>query len=817
MAEIDSKIDQLQTRLENLVKTQISFQQEITQIRYELNVLRGIEQKRVQMQEPQRKPPVRDYVPPPKTDQTAPPQQPNAQTNQQTYQQQNQQTYQQTKAPNFGYAESSKSSFNTGEKPFQPKEKSDIEKFIGENLISKIGIVILVIGVAIGAKYAIDNNLISPLTRIVLGYIFGLGLLGFAVKLKAKYHNFSAVLLSGAMAILYFITYFAYSLYELFSQTTAFALMLIFTVFTVIAAINYSRQIIAHIGLVGAYTIPFLLSDNSGKYGFLFTYIAIINGGILAISLKKYWKPLFYTSFVFTWATFYGWYLTKFQTAEHFNLALVFLTVFFLTFYLTFIAYKIISEENIALENVALILSNSFIFYGFGYSILDNSAGFEGYLGFFTIANAAIHFAFALTVSRLKLFPLDLLYLLTALVLTFATITIPVQLDGNWVTLIWTVEAAILFWIGRTKQITLFEYYSFPLMFLALVSLLQDWLMIEQTRNFSQIAANQFPLFNPNLITSLLFAIVFGFIFYTNKDEQYETALDESLRKPFGFLIAAVGLSVFYNSFRLEIGNYFQFQAAKTAIPNNFSNYNQLQSYTKDGDLELFNIVWQLNYTMLFLSLLSLVNIRKFKNIVLASTNLVLNVFVLMFFITIGLYFLSQLRESYLLQIDAELFKRDSFHILIRYISFAFAAGLLFACYRYIKQNFLFEAYSQKSLNLVFDFIFFVALLLMASSELINLMDIFGYQDSYKLGLSILWGTYALGLIVLGISLHKKHLRVGAITLFAITLAKLFFYDIADLDTISKTVVFVSLGILMLIVSFLYTKYKSFIFETNER
>ena len=67
--------------------------------------------------------------------------------------------------------------------------KSDFEKFIGENLISKIGILILVIGVAIGAKYAIDKELLSPLTRIILGYLVGIGLMGFAIKLKAKYES----------------------------------------------------------------------------------------------------------------------------------------------------------------------------------------------------------------------------------------------------------------------------------------------------------------------------------------------------------------------------------------------------------------------------------------------------------------------------------------------------------------------------------------------------------------------------------------------------------------------------------------------------
>jgi uncharacterized membrane protein len=809
MAETEDKIAQLQARLENLVKTQISFQQEISQIRYELNVLREIRQKQDDP-EASKKPPVREYVPPPRNE----PPPINRQATQQTNQQANQQANQQTNPPpNFDYRTSPKPPFERTTKPSYRIEKSEIEKFIGENLISKIGIVILVIGVAIGAKYAIDKNLISPLARIILGYIFGFGLLGLAVKLKAKYLNFSAVLLSGAMAILYFITFFAYSLYGLFSQTTAFALMAIFTIFTVVAAINYSRQIIAHLGLVGAYAVPFLLSDNTGNYAFLFTYIAIINGGILAISLKKYWKTLFYTSFIFTWTIYYGWYLNYYNGDAHFNLAFLFLAVYFLIFYLTFIGYKVISDENLALENVTLILTNSFIFYGIGYSLLENRAGFENYRGLFTVANAAIHFAFAATISRLKLFPTDLVYLMTALIITFATISIPVQLDGNFVTLIWTTEAAILFWIGRTKQIPLFQYYSFPLMILASFSLFQDWFEIAQTRNFYEFAAGQFPLLNGNFFTSLLFAAAFGFIFYINRDERWELVPDETFRVPFGYLSAAIGLGVLYNCFRLEIANYFHYLAVKTAIPQTVS---QMVVKHTNSDLELFNIVWQINYSMLFLTLLSFINIRKFKNIYLGYANLFLNTFALFVFVTGGLYFLSELRESYLRAAEPQYFATSSFHILIRYVSYAFCAALLFACYRYIKQKFLLEGVAQSVLNPAADFVFYMTLWIVASSELLNLMDIFNYQDSYKLGLSILWGVYALGLIVLGIYQHKKHLRIGAIALFALTLAKLFFYDIADLNTISKTIVFVSLGILMLIVSFLYNKYKAFIFDAPE-
>jgi uncharacterized membrane protein len=56
---------------------------------------------------------------------------------------------------------------------------------------------------------------------------------------------------------------------------------------------------------------------------------------------------------------------------------------------------------------------------------------------------------------------------------------------------------------------------------------------------------------------------------------------------------------------------------------------------------------------------------------------------------------------------------------------------------------------------------------------------------------------------------HKKHLRIAAIVLFTATLLKLFFIDIVHYSTISKTIVFVALGVLLLIISFLYNKYKN--------
>jgi uncharacterized membrane protein len=86
----------------------------------------------------------------------------------------------------------------------------------------------------------------------------------------------------------------------------------------------------------------------------------------------------------------------------------------------------------------------------------------------------------------------------------------------------------------------------------------------------------------------------------------------------------------------------------------------------------------------------------------------------------------------------------------------------------------------------------------------------------YRLGLSILWGVYALLLVVIGIWKNKKQLRIEAIALFAITLLKLFFYDMSRLGTIRKTIVFLSLGVLLLVISFLYNKFRNIISQANE-
>ena len=687
----------------------------------------------------------------------------------------------------------------------QPREKSGVEKFVGENLIAVIAICIILIGVVFGVKYSIDHNLISPLMRVVLSYLLGAGILGVGIWLKKKYEMFSAILVSGSMAIMYFVTYAAYSFYGLIPQIPTFGTMVLFTAFTAYTAIHYNRQIIAHIALVGSYAVPFLLSDGSGNVKALFIYMTIVNAGILFIAMKKHWKPLYYVAFGFSWLIYLAWYLGAYNGgSEHFTLGLVFGAIFFVLFYATFLVYKLIKKEQFAQEDIVMILLNSTLYYGSSYLMLNDHLTGQDYLGLFTVATAVVHFVVSVILYNSKLADRNLFYLSSGMVLAFLTIAIPVQLDGTWVTLLWGTEAALLFWIGRTKEVKIYEFLSYPVMLIALVSLGNDWL---ETYAFGYNADNLVsPFVNITFLTTAIVTAAFGAILYVNNMKKHAERFGESNPALLQFLKAALTIVLIflaYNMFRLEMNVYWQQQYLASLIevqPEHMFDWTN-ELYNKD--LLHFKDIWTINYTMVFVLGLSYLNMKKLKSQSFGVTNILVNLVALFIFMTAGLYKLSLLRESYLEQPHADVYNYSAMAIGIRYISLAIVGAMLYTLYKYIR-----ESYIKLDFRMVYELLIHGTILWVLCSELINILNLVGSQEQHKLGLSILCGLYAFVLVGIGIWRGRQYLRIAAFVLFGLTMVKVFFYDIAHLTTIAKTIVFISLGLILLLISFMYNKFK---------
>lgn len=80
----------------------------------------------------------------------------------------------------------------------------------------------------------------------------------------------------------------------------------------------------------------------------------------------------------------------------------------------------------------------------------------------------------------------------------------------------------------------------------------------------------------------------------------------------------------------------------------------------------------------------------------------------------------------------------------------------------------------------------------------------------------MLWGAFALAMLIAGIGSRRTEFRFAGLGLFAVVVLKIFLIDLASLDPFYRIVAFLMLGLLTLAASFLYLTYRS-TFATDTR
>lgn len=361
-----------------------------------------------------------------------------------------------------------------------PRDNAGLENYIGLRFMHIAGIVVLVIGLSIGVKYAIGRELISEWMRIVLAYAAGIALYFFSWRLKRKYQLFSAILFSGSMASIYFTTYAAFVYYQFFPGFVAFVVMALLTIYTVIEAIRYNRQEIAVLGMVGAYGIPFLVSANAERADLFFSYILLINIGVAFISFRRSWKLMQYLALLLTWMLFIGWTVIRYDPADRL-MGFVFMTAYYLLFLVSAVAPRLHKSfmllpgqiQQVMINNIALYFSSVFIFGDGGFEL--NMAPTTGYISLFFALSALL---------AVVLFPAELILqrLLGWQAIVLLVLFIGFQWDGLSVTLLWIAVAVLLFVWG------IFNRRSWPrLAAIMLIGVTLAKLIIFDSASFSTV------------------------------------------------------------------------------------------------------------------------------------------------------------------------------------------------------------------------------------------------------------------------------------------------------------------------------------------
>jgi uncharacterized membrane protein len=245
---------------------------------------------------------------------------------------------------------------------YLPKDKMELEAFIGGKILNLIGALALIIGVAFFLQYAFENQWVTETIRIAAGFLMG-GILiyGGHFFYKRNYLIFTQGLTGAGIATLYLSVFASYSFYSLLPLPVAFLLMVAITIFTFIRGIKYNAQAIVLLGLAGGLLTPYLLESGWGNELILFGYLMILTAGVLIIAVKKReWRIIEPAATLGIYIIFLSNYLLR-ENNINLWIPLLFLVFFWGAFLATNVLRNVKMEERSRLTQ--LIPSANFLLF----------------------------------------------------------------------------------------------------------------------------------------------------------------------------------------------------------------------------------------------------------------------------------------------------------------------------------------------------------------------------------------------------------------------------------------------------------------------
>src|ERR1051326_645395 len=252
------------------------------------------------------------------------------------------------------------------------EDHPDLEKFIGERLMTFIGIAVLVTGIAFFVKYAIDKEWIGEAGRTFIGILSGAALIFTAHRLRKNFVTFSSVLVGGGMAVEYFTISYSYHVYGMFNMPVAFGLLVCITEFIGLLSIIYVRKELAVVAIIGGFCSPLMIASREGHFVSLCTYILLLDLGMLALAYYKKWNIINIISYVFTIVLFAGGLVKEMlvTASPGYIPAFVFATAFYIVFFLMNVVNNLKQRAKFKAWEILALLSNTCLYYAAGYFIL---------------------------------------------------------------------------------------------------------------------------------------------------------------------------------------------------------------------------------------------------------------------------------------------------------------------------------------------------------------------------------------------------------------------------------------------------------------
>ena len=643
--------------------------------------------------------------------------------------------------------------------------ETNFEKYIGENLFGKIGILIFIIGIGFFVKYAIDQNWINETARTLMGYAVGAGMLVLAERLHKRYHTFSSLLAGGAFGIYYLITAIAFHYYDLFSHTMAFVILCATTIFMSAVSVLYDRKELAVTALVGGFIAPFIISTDSSSIISLQIYIGILNIGMFCLAMYKKWAILPMVSFGFTYIILWGTTaigsFTDSEAVTIYPTLFAFATLFYVIFLLPIVfILRTQYGENTRLGLLGIITANSFMYLIYGDFLLQHfeaSSDTTAYLAFFIAAvNLAIHLYLRFRVEGQD----TLRNLMLGLAVTFASMGIPILFSTANVLMVWAAEAVLLLWLFTKEKNRIYEWASAILLFLTMGAL----------------------------------------AYYRTTDTFIHDTGDSLFFNGAFFVTTFVSIAYFVAAVIMQYNKEF------------FSDMRRLIAYTPCNA-----IAYALGFCILFLAFRDNFHFHLEQPISEYASLLTANIMLLGGALILRKRFeISENKLAYeiSLYLAGILFAMTVWNdtapdgLLLRWLM----ALVTIAYMAYCMRGQLLVASNPRSLHTEYAIVSTLTWLTLTRLLLITFNEV-NFSTAFSLSL----GIAAFILMCIGMRYHSKEIRIVSLAEFGIVIGKLILNDVWAMPALGKIIVFISLGAILLILSFLYQKLKDALFNEEKQ
>ena len=648
----------------------------------------------------------------------------------------------------------------------------DWEQVLGKNWFAIIGALALTIGAGFFLKLAFDNDWIGPIGRISLGIAAGIALLAAGEYSQRRVPLWAQPVTAGGIGILYLSIYASFGLYELILPLPAFLFLALVVVLSVLLALRYESLVIALLGIVGAFLTPILLGRDLPDPRLVLVYILVIDLGILGVATFRNWRWFTMVGLVGSYGLFALW-LDQFPSQSVLPVHL-FLTGVFLVFVGATTLFHILWRRAPGPVDLALITLNAAGYYALTFGLLWDE--YKIWFGLISLSISLLYGLVAYAAIKRDAPPEVALFTL-AIAVVFLTVAVPLQLSGNWVSVAWAVEGAVLIWVGFLLLRWPMRAFGLGVLAVAAIRLLVFDTPVELV-NFNPVLNERFPTFAAVIAA---FSVA-GFLYWKHRErlEDWEEYIALALAGVANFLTLWL--------FTAEVIAYFD---SRVLLPS-----SQLAAQNAENAKFLtLTAMW----TMYAFGILA---------IGMAKRHAPLR------WVGLGLLAIPGLKlllfDTFMVQLDPLTFLPViNFHFLV----FIIVLGVLVsAAYLYKSER---DRLTEEESD-VFPALVVVANLItlwFLSAEAVRFFDSqeaklhTDYFSAMHLSLTVLWAVYAVGIIGVGIAMRAGRVRLAGMALLAIPLVKLFVFDIFLMERGYRVAAFVTLGGLLLATGLVYQRY----------